>query len=261
MVGLRDVLWGTLEAIAVIGAGHLLAHGLGAASSRVVGPVPLVVLGAIHPHAALAAAREVGLRGTRLLVAKLSFNSLPYLASVWCTSLALLGREVGVPYAVTLTLVDATETLIGALALRGIRVEPPRHRSWRVALRAALRSTARATAFLVPGVVAGTLLARWASGWLAHGTVLGAFLVNPVAGCSVLSGLLSGGGVSPAEAYRAAVTGAAVAYVGRFLRSCGPVTVAVAGPAEGAWLSAATMLADVTLVLAYGALVGRLAFG
>ncbi|MEO2241450.1 MAG: hypothetical protein ABGY09_05190 [Euryarchaeota archaeon] len=258
---MRDVLWGTLEAIAVIGAGYLLTHGLGAASSRVVGPVPLVALGAIHPHVALAAAREAGLRGTRLLIAKLSFNSLPYLASVWCTSLALLGRKVGVPYAVTLTLVDATETLIGALALRGVRVEPPRHRSWRAALRTALRSTARATAFLVPGMMVGTLLARWASGWLTRGTVLGAFLVNPVAGCSVLSGLLSVGGVSPAEAYRAAVVGAAVAYVGRLLRSCGPVTVAVTGPAEGVWLSAVTTLVDVTLALAYGALVGRLAFG
>jgi len=262
LAGMGSALWSAAESLAMIGAGYLVAHGLGAASStRATGAVSLVVLGMINPHAALAAAREVGLRGPKLLAAKLSFNSLPYLVSIWFNSLAILGVKVGGPYAAALTLVDVTEILAGAIALRGTRVEPPSHASWSTALRAALRSTARAAGYLFPGVAIGTLLAHHASAWAPHGAVLGAFLVNPLAGCSVLAGLMERGALSPREAYWVAILGAGAAYVGRLLRSCGPATLAVTGPRTGPWLSVATTLVDVSLLLAFGWLIGALAFG
>ena len=160
--------------------------------------------------------------------------------------MAILGPKVGGPYAAALTLVDVTEILAGAIVLRGTRVEPPSHPSLATALRAALRSTARAAGYLLPGLAAGVLLAHYASAWLSRGAALGAFLVNPIAGCSVLAGLMERGALSPGEAYWTAILGAVVAYVGRLLRSCGPVTLAVTGPRTGSWLSAVTTLVDVS---------------
>ncbi|WP_456482191.1 hypothetical protein [Methanopyrus sp.] len=254
-----EFLLGTLP---IIGVSVFGLHLLGALASERFRcrAVPLVAVGLIHPHAALTAAVEMGLEGRELLVAKVSFNSAIYTATACVNALALLGSTVGGPYALTLALVDATETVVGGFLLRRVRAQLPAHGGFRDALGGAARTVGRIAAYLVPGALLGVILSsylRGLSGCVAPVT----FLANPVAGCAVVGTMLRSGVLDHAHAYSLAVTGAALAYVGRLLRSCGPVTVAITGLRSGSLISAVNSLADVGLLLVYGTVIGYLTFG
>ncbi|WP_457620439.1 hypothetical protein [Methanopyrus sp.] len=251
-----------LEALLVIGVSVFGIHLLGALASERIRcrAVPLVAVGLVHPHAALVTAREIGLEGRELLIAKVSFNSVVYTATACVNALTLLGSTVGGPYALTLALVDATETTVGGLLLRRVRVQFPTHGSLRDALNEAVRTVGRIAVYLVPGALLGVVLSsclRGLSGYVAPAT----FLANPVAGCAAVGTMLRSGVLDYAHAYSIAVTGAALAYIGRLLRSCGPVTVAITGLRSGSLLSVVNLLADVGLLLAYGVVIGYLTFG
>ncbi|WP_457614921.1 hypothetical protein [Methanopyrus sp.] len=259
---IAEAVWFVLEALTAIGVSVFVLHLLGALASERIRcrAVPLVAVGLFHPHAALATAREIGLEGRELLIAKVSFNSAIYTATACVNALTLLGSTVGGPYALTLALVDATETMVGGLLLRRVRVQLPSHGSLRDALNEAVRTVGRITAYLIPGALLGIAISSYLRG-LSEYVVPLTFLANPVAGCAAVGTMLRSGILDHAHAYSLAVTGAVVAYVGRLLRSCGPVTVAITGLRFGSLLSAVNLLADVGLLLVYGIIIGYLIFG
>ncbi|WP_456483170.1 hypothetical protein [Methanopyrus kandleri] len=251
-----------LEALLVIGVSVFGLHLLGALASERIRcrAVPLVAVGLVHPHAALTTAREMGFKGRELIIAKVSFNSAIYTATACVNALTLLGSTVGGPYALTLALVDATETIVGGLLLRRVRAQLPTHGSLRDALNEATRTVGRIAAYLVPGALMGIILSSYLRG-LGGYVVPMTFLANPVAGCAAVGTMLRSGVLDYAHAYSLAVTGAALAYVGRLLRSCGPVTVAITGIRSGSLLSTVNLLADIGLLLVYGVVIGYLTFG
>ncbi|WP_456436736.1 hypothetical protein [Methanopyrus sp.] len=260
---IAEVVKFVLEALLVIGVSVFGLHLLGALVSERIRcrTVPLVAVGLVHPHAALTTAQEMGLKGCELLIAKVSFNSAIYTATACVNALTLLGSTVGEPYALTLTLVDVTETIVGGLLLRRVHAQLPTHGSLRDALNEATRTVGRIAAYLVPGTLLGVVLSSHLLRGLGGYVVPMTFLANPVAGCAAVGTMLRSGVLDYAHAYSLAVTGAALSYVGRLLRSCGPVTVAITGLRSGSLLSTVNLLADVGLLLVYGVVIGYLTFG